>query len=173
MSWESQYQPRIEAQIENLTPLHDFVLVKPMEPTDTVLKSGLHMTADKRWRSDRPKGLRYGTVVRVGRGDRSFIMKCPKCFSCSADILDFIKFGIVGRIGGKSPYCYNCASLLVPAELESIDDTPSGEYRAPMHCKVGDVVIFPRTPNNEMELDGEPYVWLHEEGQVLAIMGAE
>lgn len=42
--------------------------------------------------------------------------------------------------------------------------------RHDMNVQVGDTVIFPRVPANEIVLNGEVYCWLREEQHVLAVV---
>ncbi len=156
MSWEAQYTPLIDADIAKLTPLHDFVLVKPMPPADLVLRSPIHQTKDYRWRSNRPTGLQYGTVVAAGKGDRLIGMFCPKC------IHGFLKVETA-----KTFSCPKCRKSAEPL----VDCVNGRAYveRADMHCKIGDVVIYPRVPANDVEINGELYTFLHLEQHVLAV----
>lgn len=151
MSWEAQYQPRIDADIAALTPLHDFVLVQEIETPSAVIKSPIHMTRDYRWRSNRPTGLRYGTVVAIGKGDRLFGFACVKCH------------GSTWRVEtARHLVCRMCGG-----DLAKMENAPR---RAEMHCKVGDVVIYPRIPANDVEINGEVYTFAHEEQHILAVV---
>jgi co-chaperonin GroES (HSP10) len=76
MSWEEGWRSA-EMDLSKLTPLHDFVLVHEIPEKTLLVQNGvMHMTGDYRWRSDRPKGLRRGRVVAVGRGDKILCGPC-------------------------------------------------------------------------------------------------
>jgi len=49
-------------------------------------------------------------------------------------------------------------------------DLVNGE-RYPMECKVGDVIVYMRCPDNDVTIDGVECVLLREEQHVLAILG--
>lgn len=156
VSWEWSWQPTISADPATLTPLYDFVLVKPFPKDDgLIINPGVHMTGDFRWRSDRPRGNRFGAVVAVGKGDRMVGLKCEQCDELATRI-DTAKFRICRSCGGDLKYSAECEAL--------------SEMRAPMHVVPGDVVVFPRVPANEILINQEEYVMLHEEQHILAVV---
>jgi co-chaperonin GroES (HSP10) len=153
MAWKDlhDYQPTIYADLLKLTPLHDFVLVQPLPHPDTIIiDPGIHMTQDYRWRSDRPRGNRYGRVVAIGLGDRLLSFACDKCH------------GATWRIESAKRFTCKCGG-----SLEALPLTPR---RAEMHVQIGDVVVFPRVPANEIEINDVEYCFIHEEQHVLAII---
>lgn len=163
MAWNDMhdYQPEIKTDLAALQPLGDFVLVKPFPPDDLIINPGVHMTRDFRWRSDRPKGNRYGTVVAAGPGDVGVVYDCD----CGAS------FPLIAAHRGvvKCPHCHGKnVKLHVHGTNGRIQ-----VWRAEMHVKPGDVVLFPRVPANEVEINGEAYVFLHEESQILAVVEQE
>jgi co-chaperonin GroES (HSP10) len=110
----------IQALIESVRPLHDFVLVRRSPDEDRygriILPTGN--------RGMMKPGLKRGIAVAVGRGDK-FTMK-PK------------------------------------GNGELFRKRFSGE-RMPMHVRPGDEVIFSRSPANNTLIDGQEYVFVHEE----------
>lgn len=174
-------QREITADLSQLTPLHDFVLVKPISD-DAVIESqafgskpvlihnpAKHMTGDYRWRSDRPRGNRIGKVVAIGRGDRMIPEICLNC-EMGRYSWEELSSGVTvdttpwrSRLAGaKRRRCSNCGAEQVVF--------PYMDFRAPMNVAPGDTVVFPRVPANEIQINGENYVFLHEESQVYAVL---
>jgi len=151
MAWEEGYR-NITAALEKLKPLHDFCLVEHVPETETVLKSGLHMTGDYRWRADRPRGIRRGRVLAVGLGDRIIFAKCVQCGAEAQ------------RVAGRAWRCFECGG-----DLES-----TGEVgRCEMGVKPGDIILYPRIPSNDVIINGKEYTICHEEQHVLAVIQEE
>lgn len=160
---------RVEADPATIRPYADCVLVRPIDdptaPRSPIIPSATHMTKDGRWRSDRAKGNQYGEVVAVGPGDKLLVMYCRACFDgdsgCRVD-------PFATRLeGASSRTCRNCGG---PLTLGANGDGTAMIDRAEMHVKVGDVIIFPRVPANEIEVNGESMVFLREIQHVLAVV---
>ena len=168
MAWADHiaYQPPIEAPPESVHPLGDFVLVKPFPPEDPIMQispiinPGVHMTKDYRWRSDRPRGGRFGKVVAAGPGDRLLEMVCPKCHG--GEEFPPTKF----LLEASKRKCLNCGGILTPVTFEG----HILKACAPMYVKPGDIVFYERCPANEIILNGEEHVFLHHEQHILAVI---
>ena len=104
----------IPCELEHLTPLYDFVLVKRLKDKECT-ESGLVWLPDNARNPE--QGLRRGVVLKVGPGDKH----------------------------------------------------PAGG-RLPMNAAPGDEIVYPRVPANDIRLNGEEYVFLHEEQHILAVI---
>lgn len=164
MAWEEGWR-NIEAQIEKFHPLHDFCLVRHEPEPEVVLKSGLHMTKDFRWREDRPRGVRRGRVIAIGRGDRKFLMWCERC--AYLDAVHCLNRARQFRVNGEQGRpCHHCGNALAYA-------TSNGEpiiKRCEMDVCVGDLVLYPRIPANDVIINGVEYTLCHEQQHVLAVL---
>jgi co-chaperonin GroES (HSP10) len=166
MSWEEESFAPISTDLAALTPLHDFVLVQEIPPEEAIIKSPVHMTGDYRWVSDRPKGLRRGRVVAVGKGDRLFYMTCPKCRRPNGDTHGPL---CERAETAKRFVCRNCGATLEHFEQHG----RAVVTRCEMYVKVGDEVIYPRVPANDVTINGDEYTFLHCEQHVLALIEQE
>ena len=71
------YSRSVNADLAALTPLYDFVLVKELHSvvkgrtSSLIMDPGhINQTKDGRILHNRPRGLRIGEVIAVGRGDK-------------------------------------------------------------------------------------------------------
>lgn len=176
MAWKDlhPFQPAISADLAQLMPLGDFVLVEPLSSDDelklesfagegdkpvVLFSPGVHETKDGRWRQDRPRGNRLGRVVAVGKGDQMVGLYCADCLAVSLRVVrsDTDHKRGVCECGGRRLTLAN-GDLVAHVE------------RAEMYVKAGDVVLFPRVPANEITINDREYVFLHHEQHVLAVI---
>ena len=159
------YSRSIETDLAQFRPLGDFVLVRPFSEREqlamedrTIAQSPLTMTRDGRYLFNRPRGLQYGTVVAMGAGDRVILLGCKACGT----------FGTRIDRGWESRKwrCTDCGGF----DLFSTRLAP--DSRAPMGCTLGEVIIFPRVPANEIRMNGEEFVVIHEEQHVYGVLEA-
>lgn len=175
MAWADHiaYQPTISADLEAIRPLGDFVLVRPLSDeeggklTGTSLAelsslSEFHMTADYRYRWNRPRGNRFGRVIAAGPGDRMVGLMCPRCYQVSGFRLVHID------AVRKRASCRECGSEMKTAFHPDFEGPVT--VSAPMYCAPGDIVVFPQVPANEIEINGEKLIFLHQEQHVLAVL---
>jgi co-chaperonin GroES (HSP10) len=162
MSWRDKhdFQPEILTDPATVKCLGDLVLVRPFDvaPDSIIVDPGTSMTKDGRWVQNRPQGNRLGTVVAAGKGDKMIGLYCEDCAKTEMRIVvtdQRMKRMTCACGGQKLTISHNGHAL--PA-------------RAEMPVAIGDVVIFPRVPANELELNGEEYVFLHAEQHILGIV---
>jgi hypothetical protein len=164
MAWKDlhPFQPEILTDPASIRCLADFVLVKPFPPAGLIINPGVHMTQDYRWRQDRPRGNRTGTVVAIGSGDKMIGLACADC--------QRFELRLLRTDSDIKRLACECGGEKLTVALK--DGTPMTQ-RAGLNVSVGDVVVFPRVPANEIEINGEEYVFLHEEQHVLAVIDEE
>lgn len=168
--WDGPLQPEILTDLTKLVPLHDFVLVKPFPPQSVIIDPGVKMTRDFRWVNPRARGNRFATVVAIGKGDRWFGMFCEPCLF-GPDKIDGTLICRKMLETAKRHKCLKCGGVMM--RYSDLPGGPVVEGRAPMHVKIGDIVVHPQVPANEVELNGERYFFLHEEQHVLAVVEPE
>ncbi len=156
------YQPNISGDPATVRCLGDFVLVRPFPPADLIINPGVKMTQDKRWRQDRDKGNRTGEVIAVGPGDKMVELMCNDCckFWWRAVHADSTKIRLACDVCGGDKITMLAYGDMSFAQV----------YRADMDVQVGDIVVFPQVPANEIEINGEKLVFLHQECHVLAVI---
>lgn len=186
MAWgdNDPLQREIITDLAALTPLADFVLVKPLSDDAemrlqefgseaiTIYNPRVHMTQDYRWRSDRPRGNRLGEVVACGPGDLAAHLYCETCQELRKRIVKTGEGTHAQSIGGKCDQCGDALSIFPRWGTGPEAEIVSTE-RMPMNVRVGDIVVFPRVPNNELRINGEDFCFLHEEQHVLAVIEKE
>jgi co-chaperonin GroES (HSP10) len=154
------YTPSVRAEMSNLKPMGDYVLVKRLENDNPIEGLWLPKRVQKEVRQ-----LRRGTVVAVGFGDPFIRLRCLKCHLCR-NRLALLKQS--HREGQREPIetgkC-KCGSR----EYEIV----STGLHAPMEVKLGDQVLYWRSPANDVRINGQEYVMLHEEQHLVAILEAE
>lgn len=134
----------IPVELERLRPLYDFVLVKRLPDEESAVTAGGIVLPESARSADRP-GLRRGLVVLIGAGDAVF---CERCWTRGS-----YTSGPLGVVT-----CEDCRG--------------AGKKRHPMNVEPGDVVVYQRAPANDIRLNGEEYVFLHEQQHVLAVLEA-
>jgi co-chaperonin GroES (HSP10) len=144
------YHPNIPAELESVRPHGDYVLVKRIPDPLTTAGGMLYLPDGSR----DPKKLvpRRGLVIAVGKGDR---LHCWSCFECGA---------FKGTTLQGPGRCDHCG-----AEQWNY----LGEKRHEMQVNVGDHVIYWRSPANDIRLNEEDYVFLHEEQHIAAVIPQE
>lgn len=169
MAWDNDpYARSIIADISKLKPLGDFVLVKPFTLDEQLAMqdrlmapSPIKMTSDGRYVSNRPRGLQYGKVIACGAGDRILCLVCQSC--------EKFQHRIERGQESKKWRCSECGGFdLVSGAGESPDTADIA--RASLDCRLGDVILFPRVPANEISINGEGFVMIHEEQHVWAVV---
>ena len=141
-----------------MRPMGDFVLVRAIPPEPgAILNPNLVKTGDGRYKDDnRRRGLRRGRVVVVGPGDKVERVRCGTCglkFTRQPNEWDATREGYPCRCGGIAPEAGSAG-------------------RHVMHVRVGEEVVYPRVPANEIIIDGEEYTLCHEEQHILAVIEA-
>jgi co-chaperonin GroES (HSP10) len=96
------------------------------------------------------KFLRFGTVTKLGPGERMIGKLCPCGLTCErrASHPQFGKCRVCGKTEWRA--------------------TP--EFRLPFDCKVGDHILYDHPSDREVTFDGQRYVVLHEEQHVWMIL---
>lgn len=171
MEWR-ELQAVWNGEISTIRPIGDFVLVRPFPREhgtgSLIIDPGTQMTKDGRWRTkNRLRGNQMGEVIAVGKGDRMFGYICCFCsFIRNAPTRDF-------RIAGaRTPKCSICHEPMYLAMADRVAGIPLSK-RAPMNVQPGDIVIYPQVPANEVSINGERLIFLHEEQHVLAVVEEE
>lgn len=169
MAWDNDpYARSIIGDISKLKPLGDFVLVKPFTLDEhlamedrLMAPSPIKMTNDGRYVSNRPRGLQYGKVIACGAGDRVMLLVCQDCNAYQPRIER-------GQ-DSKKWRCGLCGGFRL--ESAASDRPEIAEIaRASLGCSLGDVILFPRVPANEISINGEGFVMIHEEQHVWAVV---
>ena len=127
-------------------PLHDFVLVERLPdsaPPGILIPESLR---------NANTGLRIGKVLAIGPGDPARVYECgnPDCSGAPHVISS-----------GKTPTCYWCGSRMFWTRSTRTH---------PMHVDIGDRVVYPRVPANDIRINGQEYTFLHEEQHILAVL---
>lgn len=165
MEWRD-LQAVWNGDISTIRPLGDFVLVRPFPMEhgtgSLIINPGVHMTQDGRWRSNRLKGNQMGEVIAVGRGDRMLTFHCEGC-GISAHRSETAKRHACCSCGGSLSKGWLCSDGSV---IDVVD-----RYR--MNVQPGDVVVYPQVPSNEVSINGERLIFLHEEQHILAVVEQE
>ncbi len=175
MSWDQDaYARSIIADLARVRPLGDFVLVQPFTLDEQlamesrqIAPSPIQMTRDGRYVSNRGKGLRYGRVVAMGDGDRVIGILCSVC--------GLEQHRIERGQDQKKWRCAGCGSFDLHAGVSKtapwVGSAMAAEtQRAPLGCRIGDTVIFPRVPANEISINGQEFVCIHEEQHVWGVI---
>lgn len=133
----------VDVPIEDIRPRGDFVLVRRLLDYRSFL-----------WvPSQNPRAiqdLRVGEVLQVGPGDTLDRAYCGTCDYWTSRV----------NIGPVSK-CKLCGKA---------DLTDAGTWHLELGVKVGDKVVYPRVPDNDITVNGEELTMLHEEGHVLAVL---
>lgn len=153
------FNPNITADLEKLTPAGDFILVKRIPDAD---RSGLiWIPATAR---NKEAGLRRGTVVAVGKGDRVFMCLCSECGSVADRVIRMkLEPARIGpdRINYTLGKCHTCGG--------SFSHSEHAGY-AEMNVKPGDEIVYTRSPANDVQIGGDAYTFLHEEQHIVAVI---
>lgn len=174
MDWRD-LQASWNGDITALRPLGDFVLVKPFQSatgSDLIIDPKTQRTKDGRWRlQNRETGNRFGTVIAVGAGDQMVTLWCLTCWGKSGAKPRLLRIDQSVKRGN----CSRCSAELhaIGAGWTASGDVAAQITHAPMHVSPGDTVIFPRVPANEVVINGEEYVLLHEESQIYGVVEEE
>ena len=163
------YARSIIVDLAKIRPLGDFVLIRPlsedaqMEMEDRkIAKSPIHMTRDGRYRSSRPRGLRYGVVVACGPGDKGVVYEC-RCGNL---------FPVALSTREAQRHKLECAACGDAAEFHlHVNESDEAQiWRVPLGCRIGDMVIFPRIPANEITINDQEFIVAHEEQHIWGVM---
>lgn len=114
-------------------------------------------------------------------GDFILVKRLPDCDEVNSLI---IRPGMCMNASGKWVRSDDCELRL--GEVIAVgpgDEIPNGNVLSsgtgsmiavtkllPMHVKVGDTVLYPRVPANDVRIDGQEYTFLREEQHVLAVI---
>ncbi len=160
--------PETKATAEQLRPLGDLVLVRPLK-LEAETHSGRLVIPESARMPER--GLRRGMVVACGPGDRAIGFMCADCrkFYTSTITMEGDLQSSASKVSWHVADCPYCSSSNREILHTGIDGHRY-EERRPMHVKPGDTVIYPRVPANGLRLGDEDFVLLHEEQHVLAVI---
>lgn len=139
------FHPSIPAELSQVQPHGDFVLVRRIpeqERPNLIIAPG--------WRNKGVDGVKRGEVLAVGKGDRRHEWVCITCGGITHTTEK------APSKGGECRHHWERMAVM--------------EDRHPMHVKVGDEVLYHRAPANHISLNGQDYVFLHEEQHVLAVI---
>lgn len=154
--------PSVAAQLCDIQPLGDCVLVRRVDGKEhaglIVIPQGLRNPA---------RGLRVGEVVAVGPGDKLLKIKCGLC-GLWREFIPGVRYK--ESHNGEHPVpraplpCRVCGSSNIEATWT--------HGRADMNLKAGDQIVYSRTPANNVVIDGQEYVFLHEAQHIDAVLEA-
>lgn len=137
-------KPRsVDVPIEQIRPRGDFVLVRRLPDYRSFFWV-------PRQNERAIQDLRIGEVLQVGPGDAAYIGWCRYC-----DV--FTRRMLVPPV--KCTYCG-----------KALEDGVSTHANIALGVRVGDKVIYPRVPDNDITVNGEELTMLHEECHVLAVL---
>lgn len=146
----------VQAPVEALKLMGDLCLVKPA-PLE---KEGSIVIPES---ARSPKGqMLQGVVVATGPGDRLIYLHCRECSD-----------GVLQPIAARLPReCRNCGQNPAVWRVvgEPLTECQKPVFRRKMGVKVGDRVLYWRSPANEVMVDGERYEILHEEQMIVAVI---
>jgi co-chaperonin GroES (HSP10) len=113
-------------------------------------------------RSDR--GLRIGEVVAVGPGDKLLKLKCGACGQWRVFIpgVRWAESHDGERPVSKAPLPCRCGSSKIGSTWV--------HGRADMHLQVGDKIVYSRAPANNVMIEGQEYVFLHEAQHIEGVL---
>jgi co-chaperonin GroES (HSP10) len=149
----------VAADPADIKPLGDCVLVKRI-PDGQRTASGLIWLPNYRNKPNPSQGPRRGLVVAVGPGD---VAVCLVCSNARCEHVDVVALASVEQGVKKCPECGDTRRI-VATEGEAL------KRRIAMGVSVGDEVIYDRTPANDISINGEEYVFVHEEQHLLAVI---
>lgn len=171
MEWR-ELQAVWNGDINTIRPIGDFILVRPFPREhgtgSLIIDPDTQMTKDGRWRTkNRLKGNQMGEVVAIGGGDKMTAMFC-KC-----EAVQSIENGPPVEMKVTEWRFSFAGSLKCDVCGEEMIAVPGVQKRAPMNVQPGDIVIYPQVPANEVSINGERLIFLHEEQHVLAVVEEE
>jgi co-chaperonin GroES (HSP10) len=144
----------IDVQPEMVRPSGDFVLVRRLD----LEPAGVWVPR----RSQRAMmQLRLGLVVAVGPGDPVVTLRCSSCGK-ERDRIGVLRHTHADHL--REPVRTGTCSC---GETEC-EVVKSG--RAPMQVRVGDRVLYWRSPANDVVIGGQRYIFLHEEQHIVAVV---
>jgi co-chaperonin GroES (HSP10) len=161
----------VETDPASIQPLGDLVLVKRL-PDSEKTPSGMIWLPNTRNEKNPAQGPRRGVVVAVGPGDRELLLWCGNdkwvrdrsSGFCEGDLRPTFAYVLANGI----PACPQCGgSMYIVAGANTV---PHDKLHRPMHVEVGDEVIYNRAPANDVSINGEEYVFIHEEQHLLAVI---
>lgn len=151
----------VDTTDRTLTPRGDFVLVRrKLELEDR----GPNKIVAVDWQRNPKHGLKRGVVVVVGPGDRLFMVRCSAARRNHPDTA----MSEYRLESAKNWKCRECG-----APLEFMTNPQTGKlvvWRASMNVKAGDEVLYWREPMNDVRIDNEDTVFLHEEQHIVAVL---
>lgn len=150
----------VSADLAKIRPMGDYVLVKRLPNDNPVEGLWLPKSVQKEVRQ-----LRRGTVCAVGLGDPMIRIRCK---ACGGERNNMALLKPSHRDGQREPIhiaSCNCGET----DYELI----SSNLRCPMEVQLGDQVLYWRSPANDVCINGEEYVLLHEEQHLVAILEPE
>lgn len=145
----------IPAELAAVRPRGDFVLLRVL-PEDALEGGRIWIPQSTRERGKQPP--RIGFVVAVGKGDRLFSLFCPFCRQFTARTET-----------ARSWRCRECGETM--RQRTTTDGTETG--RCEMNVKPGDRVLYWRVPANGVKLNGEEFVFVHEQQHIVAVLEDE
>ena len=163
------YMVSVDVDPATIKPLGDFVLVKKVSDVDLEqrYKNLIIIPAHRQGPADWVPQI--GQVVAVGPGDGLLFARCRN--GCDEESMPraMLTEWVASHGSGTCP---ECGSRM---ELVEEPGKPGFAYvsRAALHVSVGDEVIYARWPDNDVEIRGEQYTFLHEAQAILAVVERE
>lgn len=151
--------------MKTFQPLGDLILVRPLPWRDGLIEIPEIIEGKHSHQPGDYQDSFVGEVVAVGPGDR---LLHARCVTCGAE-----KALLACRAGGHPPSWRSASFGACECGRRKWEFVT--ESRAPMECKVGDRVIYPRRPSapgggSDIEIDGERFLIFHEEQSAFAIL---
>lgn len=151
----------VSTQDRTLSPRGDFVLVRrKLELEDR----GPNKIVAVDWQRNPKHGLKRGVVVAVGPGDRLFPMICRPC-TLNPEQGNGSTYRLESAKNWRCHWCGNPLEFLRNPQTDKVI-----VWRASMNVKPGDEVLYWREPMNDVRIDNEDTVFLHEEQHIVAVL---
>jgi co-chaperonin GroES (HSP10) len=140
-------------------PTGDFVLIKPLPNDDPLSRLWLPASVHRK-----KMILKRGLVIAVGQGDSIVQLKCTECGKERARLAVLIPDRTAdSRLPIKTGTC-KCGCSMVEV---------LGTSRAAMNVQAGDEILYWRSPANDVRINEEEYVFLHEEQHIVGVIEKE
>lgn len=171
--------------VENIRLLGDQVLVRCLGTANMQGTIHIPMSAQeaRKIHQDGEDYLHRGEVLAVGPGDRLVYFWCDNCGTQEQRLVDRLwKTADSVTQVSKVPKCRFCGfGTHTLHDFNHTERTAALTSRAPLGCKVGDVILYERrrdamlksTRFPSLGLEDEMLLILHDEQHVLAVLESE
>ncbi len=154
----------VDVPVATVRPRGDLVVIERIDDADAYMRrTGLWIP--KANRRGKPAELRMGNVIATGPGDRLLEVVCADCGTTRVLNVEH-KAQCYANMQkcycGSTGKCKACGSVWITAQAV--------DFRRTMEVKPGDTVFYWRVPANDVMIDSSPYVFIHEEQHIEAVI---